>query len=235
MPHSHIISLSFDDGFQKSCIKTAEIYERFNLSACFNVIATGHLATFVPPDEYHAGIPKGDFELWNELQARGHEIMPHGLEHQDLSKYPFTTAQRSVLRCLAIFSDKIQSFDARDSVFNFPYNASTAALEGWLPTIVKAFRTGGDGINPLPHQGQTKLTCTAYGPENCEQHLDSEIERLLSKPSGWLIYNTHGLDDEGWGPIRSTYLEGLLEKLLHIDTVTVKPVGQALSTQKNPL
>jgi hypothetical protein len=136
---------------------------------------------------------------------------------------------------LAIFSDRLQGFDARDSVFNFPYNASTADLEGWLPMTVKAFRTGGDGINLLPHKGQTKLTCTAYGPENCEQHLDSEIERLLSKPSGWLIYNTHGLDDEGWGPIRSTYLEGLLEKLLHIDTVVVKPVGQVLSTQKNLL
>lgn len=226
----HIISLSFDDGLRKSCIKTAEIYEKFNLSACFNVIATGHLSSFVPPDEHHEGIPKGDFALWNELQERGHEIMPHGLRHDDLCKYPFPEAQHSIMRCLALFSDELRGFSPQDSVFNFPYNASTAALESWLPTIVKAFRTGGDGINSLPHEGQVKLTCTGHGPENCEQHLDGEIEELLSKPSGWLIYNTHGLDDEGWGPIRSSYLEKLLDKLLRIDTVFVMPVGQALST-----
>jgi hypothetical protein len=32
----HIVTLSFDDGFRKSSIKTAEIYEKHNLSACIN-------------------------------------------------------------------------------------------------------------------------------------------------------------------------------------------------------
>ncbi len=228
----HIISLSFDDGLRKSCIQTAEIYERFNLSACFNVIATGHLSSFVPPDHYHEGIPKGDFLLWNELQERGHEIMPHGLKHENLSALPHTEAQRSIIDCLATFSDALKGFDPREAIFNFPYNASTPALEEWLSTIVKAFRTGGGGINPLPHAGQKRLTCTAFGPRNCEQHLDQEIERLLAKRSGWLIYNTHGLDDEGWGPISASYLVRLLERLLQIESVAVMPVGRALATSQ---
>ena len=60
--------------------------------------------------------------------------------------------------------------------------------------------------------------------------MDSEIEKLLAQDSGWLIYNTHGLDDEGWGPIRAAYLEKLLERLLAIDSVKIMPAAKALST-----
>jgi hypothetical protein len=49
----HFVTLSFDDGFKKSSIRTAEIYEKYKLSACINVIATAHLPDFVLPNEYH--------------------------------------------------------------------------------------------------------------------------------------------------------------------------------------
>ena len=56
--YKHIVSLSFDDGFEKSNLKIAEIYEKFGLSACFNVIALGHDPNFEPPDPYHEGYPR---------------------------------------------------------------------------------------------------------------------------------------------------------------------------------
>jgi len=225
----HIVSLSFDDGLEKSNVKIAEIYERFGLSACFNVIALGHVPNFTPPDPYHKGYPKGNFELWNELQARGHEIMPHGLLHHNLAEMPFEDAKKSIYRCLEIFEMELDGFSISNSVFNFAYNVSTPEIENWLSGVVRAFRTGGEAINALPHTGQVKLTTTGFGPDNCEDHLDMYIEQLLSKETGWLIYNTHGLDDEGWGPIRSTYLEELLERLVSIDTVRILPVGRALN------
>lgn len=226
---SHIVTLSFDDGFKKSSIRIAQIYEKHNLSACINVISTAHLDTFELPNEYHAW-PAGDFGLWNELKARGHEIMPHGYKHADKNAIPFNQAKDLILRCLAYFSKELKGFEPKKAVFNFPYNSSTPELEAWLPTQVMAFRAGGGGINPLPHKGQVKLTCTSFGPGNCEHHLDNEIEKLLAKDAGWLIYNTHGLDDEGWGPIRSCYLEKLLERLLAIDSVAIMPAGKALQT-----
>jgi hypothetical protein len=115
------------------------------------------------------------------------------------------------------------------AVFNFPYNASTPELEAWLPSVVKAFRTGGPGLNPLPHPGQVKLTCAAFGPDNCEKDLDRHVEELLAAPSGWLIYNTHGLDDEGWGPIGAGYLDNLIGRLARTESVRVLPAGQALA------
>jgi len=224
----YIVSLSFDDGFEKSNLQIADIYEKFGLSACFNVLAREEVDGEKVNDPYH-NWTKGDFKLWNELQARGHEIMPHGLIHHNLANMPLADAQRSITRCLEIFAQELENFQVEQAVYNFAYNASTADIEAWLPSLVKAFRTGGDAINPLPHRGQVRLTTSAYGPENCEWHLDEQIDRLLAQPSGWLIYNTHGLDDEGWGPIRGEYLESLLERLSGTNGVTILPVGRALS------
>ena len=224
----YIVSLSFDDGFEKSNLQIADIYEKFGLSACLNVLALEEVDGEKVDDPYH-NWPKGIFKLWNELQARGHEIMPHGLIHHNLANMPLEDAQRSITRCLEIFTQELENFQAQEAVYNFAYNASTPEIEAWLPEVVKAFRTGGDAINPLPHSSQVRLTTSGYGPENCEWHLDEYIDKLLAQPSGWLIYNVHGLDDEGWGPIRAEYLESLLERLSGTQGVTILPVGRALS------
>jgi peptidoglycan/xylan/chitin deacetylase (PgdA/CDA1 family) len=222
----HIVTLSFDDGFKKSSVMTAEIYERYKLSACINVVASAHTENFRAPD--YPDVPRADFGLWNDLQARGHEIMPHGYKHANKRSLPLAEAKDLILRCLDVFDKELKGFDAKQAIFNFPYNASTPELERWLPTQVRAFRTGGGSINPLPHKKQVKLTCTSFGPDNCEKAIDREIETLLGKESGWLIFNTHGLDEEGWGPIRATYLRQLLERLLAIETVEILPAGKAL-------
>ena len=225
----HIVTLSFDDGFAKSFTKTAEIYEKHGLSACLNVIATGHQEKYQAPGEYIGGAVRGDFGLWNELQARGREIMPHSYRHANLRAVPMAEAKELILRCLEVFADQLKGFNAKDAVYNFAYNASTPELERWLPSQVRAFRTGGGGVNRLPHPRQAKLTCTSFGPGNCEKAIDVELEKLLSQDSGWLIFNTHGLDEEGWGPIRAAYLDRLLARLAAIESVDVLPAGRALS------
>ena len=77
----YIVSLSFDDGLEKSNLQIADIYEKFGLSACFNMLAREEVDGEKVDDPYH-NWPKGDFKLWNELEARGHEIMPHGLDNE---------------------------------------------------------------------------------------------------------------------------------------------------------
>ncbi len=220
----HLVTLSFDDGFKKSFTKTAEIYEKHKLSACLNIVAAG-----LPEDAFMKSSPLGDFALWNELKRRGHEVMPHGYRHENLQKLSLQEGQELIRRCLGVFSEKLDGFDPKQAIFNFPYNASTPELEHWLPTQVRAFRTGGGAINLRPHPGQAKLTCTSFGPGNCEAAIDREIENLLARESGWLVFNTHGLDDEGWGPIRAAYLERLLERLFAIESVEILPAGRALA------
>ena len=220
----HFVSLSFDDGFKKSFVRTAEIHEKFKLAACLNVLAVGNTE-----DSYIRKSAVGDFDLWNELQHRGHEIMPHGYRHENLQEVSFEKGKELVRRCLDVFCQKLIGFDPKRAIFNFPYNSSTPDLEQWLPDQVRAFRKGGNALNALPHKGQSKLTCASFGPENCEKAVDREINNLLASDSGWMIFNTHGLDGEGWGPMRATYLERLLARLLAIETVEILPVGRALA------
>ena len=119
----HIVTLSFDDGFKKSSIKTAEIYEKYTLSACINVVASAHMSEFQPPD--YADVTRGDFGLWNALQARGHEIMPHSYKHANLRQLPLSESQDLIRRCLDVFSKELKDFDPKKAVYNFAYNAST--------------------------------------------------------------------------------------------------------------
>ena len=225
---THIISLSFDDGFRKSSIRTAEIYEKYKLSACLNVIASAHKKQFELPSEYHAW-QVGDFELWNELQSRGHEIMPHTYRHANLTQMPIDEAEQLILKCLDVFSDELNDFKPEESIFNFAFNASNSGLEDLLKPMVRAVRTGGPAVNQLPYEDQFRLTCISKVPENIDGHLGLIISKLLELPSGWLIYNTHGLDDEGWGPLSSSYLDELLSRLVQMDHVAVLPVGKALN------
>jgi hypothetical protein len=54
------------------------------------------------------------------------------------------------------------------------------------------------------------------------------VESFLAGPPGWLCYNLHGLDDEGWGPVRSETLDSLLERLV-AGSVQVLPITAALA------
>jgi peptidoglycan/xylan/chitin deacetylase (PgdA/CDA1 family) len=225
----HIITLSFDDGFEKSSIRTAEIYEKHGLAACINVIATAHLEQFSLPNEYHRW-PVGDFTLWNELKRRGHEIMPHSYKHTNLTEIPLAEARELVNRCIDVFNEELEDFRAEGSVFNLPYNASTPELESWLATKFRAIRTHGDAVNPLPSVDLFRLGCTSFGPESIDGHLVETIDTFLAGPSGWLVYNTHGLDDEGWGPLSSGLLDELLDRLTGMEHVEVLPVIPALDS-----
>jgi peptidoglycan/xylan/chitin deacetylase (PgdA/CDA1 family) len=227
----HVVTLAFDDGFDRSSRKTADIFERFGLSASINVVARGHVGE--PIDVWHGRWQRGDFGLWNDLQARGHEIMPHGYEHANKAELPFAKSKRLIEACLEVFTDELDAFDVARAVFAFPYNASTPELEAWLPEVVRAFRTRGDPIMPLPRPRQRKVTCTSFGPGPCDEHLENVVWELLSRPSGWLCYNLHGLDGEGWGPLSAATLERLLDRLVERSDTRVLPVGAALDLARN--
>jgi peptidoglycan/xylan/chitin deacetylase (PgdA/CDA1 family) len=222
----YVVTLSFDDGFERSSLRTAELFERFGLAAAINVVARGHLGE--PKESWHSRWPKGDFGLWNELQARGHELQPHGLVHANKAELPVAEARGLIAACLETFGDELDGFDPERAVFAFPYNASTPELEAWLLGVVRAFRTAGDPIMPLPRAGQAKIGCTSFGPGPCDGDLERCVDDLLARESGWLCYNAHGLDGEGWGPVASATLERLLARLVERGDTAVLPAGAAL-------
>ncbi len=92
----HVVTLSFDDGFERSSRLTAEIFERHGLVAELNVVAAGHVGE--PDDAWHNRWRKGDFALWNELKARGHHVMPHGYRHANKAELPPAEAEQLIER-----------------------------------------------------------------------------------------------------------------------------------------
>src|SRR5262245_7743498 len=224
----HIVTLSFDDGFKKSFLRTAQIYEKFGLSACFNIVAAAHLPGTVVIDDYMPREQFGDFGVWNELHDRGHEVMIHGYQHAHLARLPLEKSKELILKSLDLFSKELRGFDPRKAVFNFPYNESTPELEEWVPSVVMAFRAKGGILNPIPQARTRKVTTGGWGPSNAEKHVDESIEKLLAQPEGWMVYNLHGMDEEGWGPISPAYLERLLGRLRGIESVRIIPTGRAL-------
>jgi len=102
----YILTSSFDDGFKKSFYKIAEIHEKHGLKACLNVIASAHLEHEELLDPYQT-VPVGDFNDWNVLKKREHEIMPHSWEHHNLTEMSFNKAVGLINKCLAYFEEHL--------------------------------------------------------------------------------------------------------------------------------
>ncbi|MDX2283576.1 MAG: polysaccharide deacetylase family protein [Bacteroidia bacterium] len=227
---THLVTLSFDDGFRQSFYTVAEIYERYGLRACLNVIASAHLPEFHSPDDYIVPATLGNFDDWNRLQRRGHEIMPHTWDHRNLTQMPLEQAQGEIDRCLAYFAQHLKGFRASRSVYSFAFNASTPELEAYALTRVRAIRTAGETpVNPLPSgKGPVRLGCWSAGPDNIDSFVDEQIAQFLAGPPGWFVFNTHGLETEGWGPLSAKYLADLLDRLTRMRHVAVMPYGEVL-------
>lgn len=230
---THVLSLSFDDGFKKSFYRIADIHENYGLKACLNIIATGHLKSFNTQPKWIPQNLLGDFNDWNKLKSRGHEIMPHTWEHLNLTQVPVEKAKENIDKCLKYFEENLDGYTSKGAVYNFAHNASTTELEDFALTRVSAVRTGGwlvlkdTMVNELPYADSSlRLGCWGHGPDFCDDYVEQEINKFLLSEGGWLILNLHGLDEEGWGPIHSHTLDKLLERLVRIDHLAVLPTGE---------
>lgn len=232
---THLLTLSFDDGFKKSFYRAAEIHTEYGLKACLNVIATGHFKTFHTEPGWIPQRLLGDFNDWNKLRSNGHEVMPHTWDHKDLTKMPLEEAKENLDKCFAYFKENLEGYDASGSVYNFAYNASTPELDAHALQTVRAVRTGGWLVlndakyNALPVPAEpVTLGCWSHGPGNCDAYVEEEINAFLKSAGGWLILNLHGLDDEGWGPVSTAYLDALLQRLVKVNYLDVVPTGAVL-------
>jgi len=221
---THILTFSFDDGFKKSFFKVADIHENYGLKACFNTIATGHFKNFTVKDDWILPEILGNFNDWNALKERGHEVMPHTWQHLNLTKIPLSQAKKNIDKCLDYFEANLHDYKAEEAIYNFAYNASNLELENHCLERVRAVRTGGrmtlnqSGVNPLPEKKEgLTLGCWAKGPDLGDEFVEKEVSRFLDSSGGWLVINLHGLDKEGWGPLSTTYFDQLLKRLVDIN------------------
>lgn len=227
---THTLTLSFDDGFKKSFYKVAEIFEDHGLSACFNVIASGHFPNFQKVDDWILPELLGSFDDWNELKSRGHEVMPHSWKHLNLAKQPIEESKELILKCLNYFTKNLDGYKNEEAVFNFPFNSSTKELEDFTLSHVLAIRSRESSKD---RKNFYRKGCRTMGPSNIDSWVDDQIKDFLKAKGGWLILNVHGLDDEGWGPMSTNFLSTLLKKLQSKEQLELLPTGYVLNRMKD--
>ena len=227
---THILTLSFDDGFKKSFYKVAELYEAHGLNACFNVIASGHLPDFQAVGQYILPELMGNFDDWNNLKSRGHEVMPHSWKHLNLTEQPVEEAKALIVKCLDYFETHLEGYKSSEAVFNFPFNASTPEQEAFAMSKALAIRSYGESsISAIPKTHNAyRQACWSKGPENIDSWVENQVSQFLESPGGWMILNTHGLDEEGWGPMSTPYLKELLSRLVKVEKLEMMPTGVVL-------
>lgn len=220
------ISLIFDDGFRASCIEVARLFEARKLRANFAVLAK--------PDTFMPDLEKGDFSLWNELQARGHVIHPHGYDHTDLSKIPFRDAAEKIDACLSCFAEELQGFDANQCIYHTTYNRTTPEVDAYLLSKVLAIRTmglrgePGSGFNEFAQLNARRLQCNWHGPGLCDEHLWEGMLGAEKHQPTLFLYMLHGLENEGWGPIRVQALERVLDHIAESPVISYTELTEAI-------
>jgi len=201
--HKTKVAFAFDDGFVKSSLKTADLFESFGLRAVFSVLADS--TNFAP------NFVVGDFILWNELHSRGHIIHPHGWRHTNLSQVPHEQAVEECRRCLDVFGRSSRDSIAKQAVYNYAYNASTPALNEWLLPRVAGIREGGSGFLSRGQLASRVWTSVTFGPGDPAEHLMMQLQQSRAQKPAAFFYALHGVDGEAWGAIALDSLRNALD------------------------
>ena len=83
--------------------------------------------------------------------------------------------------------------------------------------------------NEIPNKKTNlRLGTWGFGPNNADGVVEKSINQFLELDGGWLILTLHGLDNEGWGPLSSNYLDKLLNRLIKVNFLEIKTIGDVL-------
>jgi hypothetical protein len=120
---SGAISYSFDDGYQCEANVIAPIFSEFGLHATFYIVMswTPETTTVQDPAE------QADWNTWANVQAAGHEVGSHTVNHVDLTTVNSTTLQTEVNSSADIIK---QHLGSAPLTLAYPYNA-------WNATVAK--------------------------------------------------------------------------------------------------
>jgi peptidoglycan/xylan/chitin deacetylase (PgdA/CDA1 family) len=199
------IGLVFDDGFAKSSIDTARIFEQYKLPALFAVLSD--------PSDFAPRFVKGDFHLWNDLQSAGHKIHPHGHTHANMPSLPYADATKQIDLCLSTFQEKLNNFDPKKVIYHFTYNLGTPALNEYLLPKVAISRNAGTGFLTNEDLSTRVWRATSYGPEDPYNFVRSQLDVAKQFQAPAFFMALHGLDGEAWGATSSDNLKRLLDRI----------------------
>lgn len=206
---------------------------RFGFHATFYVV-TG----WVRPhrvrvsERFNAGRDHGTWPFWREIAGLGHEVGSHGFSHLNASGtlarlFPWLV-EKDIGRSAQDLKEQIPG---PTPTMSMPWNAATSRSAQVVRRHFSGCRLGSSRIsyNRLSNLSRFELESWAPRPDDpWDQYVDA-VEQLPA--GGWLIFQFHSFEEEGWDPIEPELLERLCE-LISSRGVRVRTVRDTLAEHR---
>ena len=228
---SRLVSITFDDGFRGAAETAMPILDRHGLAATFYVV-TGWVEPMRAPvsDPFNAHRSHGDWAFWQEVVTHGHEVGSHGFSHVNATGrkarlLPWMVPQE-IARSAA---DLRRHLPASGFTMSMPWNMTTRASETHVRRLFSACRLGGSQVeyNLIDDLHPFALRSWAPGPQHGWDAYARAIDDLPD--GGWLIFQFHSFDDEGWEPISPRLFDQLCRLLADcsVKVATVQAIASS--------
>ena len=202
--NQRFVSITFDDGLIEGARKAVRLLDEFGVPGVFYVV-TG----WVRPrqmrwirERFNKGREHGDWNEWQEIQSKGHEVGSHTVTH-------LNAAGRLARWCPPLLSWELSHSRAElerhlgsaPSSISMPWNAPAGPLEPLVRRLYPACRLGGKEAvaNDLSSLDWHRLH--SWAPDS-DVTGDEILAKVLATPPGhWFILQFHSFDNEGYMPI----------------------------------
>lgn len=229
------VTFSIDDGFWQSTQEFMRLFEPYGYKATFNLVTN-----WITPkksgvnDEYNQDSTHGAWSNWKTVLKRGHEIGSHSLTHPHLPTLSLEELKRELLYSKRRITQELKLWGSK--TFAFPYNDSSSEVREMVGRYYLAARVGtqtGEINEPGKIDFLQIRSWWPLSPAPLEE-ITAKIDRTREM-GGWLVIGLHGMNGEGWNPITTEKMSGVLAYLAKQNDVyvdTFKKVAVWLKKKK---
>ena len=210
-----MISFTFDDAPYSACSRGRRLMEQYGVRGTFYVC--GQLTDRMEPQRMHT------LEQLRALLAAGHELGCHGFEHVDYQSLDGGQIQDDITRNRQFLMQL--GVDTADLNFAYPFGCTSPGVKRLVAKRYTSARGIADGLNV----GQVDLSLLRATRLYSGRLSDAQVTELIEenvRRCGWLIFFTHGVDDE---PDAFGCTPDLLEHALHM---SVQSGAQVLTVRE---
>lgn len=217
------VTFSIDDGFWKSTQEFMRLFDPYGFKATFNLVTD-----WITPkqsgvgDEYNRDASHGTWTNWKTVLKQGHEIGSHSMTHPHLPKLSGEEIKRELLYSKRRIKEELKLWGPK--TFAFPYNDTSPEVQKILGRYYLAARVGtqtGEINEPGKIDFLQIRSWWPLSPAPLEE-IVAKIDRAREM-RGWLVIGLHGMNGEGWNPITTEKMSGVLahlakQKDVYVDT-----------------
>lgn len=215
------VTFSIDDGFWKSALTFLSLFDRYGYKATFNLVTS-----WITPkqsdisDEYNQGTSHGTWTNWKKVLDRGHEIGSHSMTHPHLPQLSPNDLKRELLYSKRRITKQLQLWGSK--TFALPYNDSSPDVRTAIGNYYIAAREG-TRTGEINEPGSIDfLGVRSWWP--LQQQPLSDVTNQIDRAreiGGWLVIGLHGMNGDGWHPITTEKMDGVLKYLSTLEDVWV--------------